>query len=231
MSKVIGLIGSPRGAKSNSVAIADYLLSKLEEQGYETEKILIYPEHRKDPEIKKIMKKLDDVDLVVLVFPLYVDSLPARTTGALELIYKHRKTHKLDSNQRFLAVCQSGFPESHQNQLALDMCRKFAEMSGFKWIGGLPIGAGAIAGEQKLEDAGGRVHHIRSALDMTAEAVAQNREIPNQAVEMAAKLPIPVWLYRSFGNSGWKRQAKTNGLQTRDLYNRPYDRYRERNGK
>jgi hypothetical protein len=210
------------------MVIADYLLGKLEEQGYETEKILIYPEHRKDLEIKKVIGKLEEVDMVVLVFPLYVDSLPARTTRALELISSHRKRHKPAKNQRFMAICQSGFPESHQNILALDMCKCFAETSGFRWTGGLPIGAGGIVGEQNLAEAGGRVHHIRTALDMAAEAIARNEEIPKEAIEAASKLPIPVWLYRSIGNTGWKRRAKANGLRMTDLYAKPYAETDER---
>ncbi|MBN2380489.1 hypothetical protein JXM67_11880 [candidate division WOR-3 bacterium] len=225
MPKAIGLIGSPRGAKSNSKPIADYLLGKFEGQGFETETVLIYPEHRKDPALKGVIEKLDGVDLVALVFPLYIDSLPARLIRAFELIHKHRKDRKSSKDQRFMAICQSGFPESHQNLLALDMCKCFAELSGFRWIGGLPIGAGAIVGEQNLVDAGGRVYFIRNALDMTAEAIARNEEIPEEAIVAASKLPVPAWLYRLIGNSSWKQRAKKNDLRKRALYAKPYARH------
>ncbi|MBD3285307.1 hypothetical protein GF338_03120 [candidate division WOR-3 bacterium] len=220
--KVIGLIGSPKGARSNSRVISDYLLSKLEEKGFEAETILVYPEHRKDPQIKGLIDKLDKADLIALVFPLYIDSLPARLIRALELISKHRKTRKVSKDQRFMAICQSGFPESHQNNLALDMCRCFAGLSGFRWIGGLPIGAGAIAGEQNLEEAGGRVYFIRNALNIAVEAISQGKEIPEEAKQAAAKLPIPAGLYRLIGNLSWKRRAKPYGHRKRDLHAQPY---------
>jgi len=225
MPKVIGLIGSPKGARSNSKEIADYLLGKLTDQGFETEMVSVYSEHRRDPEFKRVIEKLNDADLVTLVFPLYIDSLPARLIRLLELVYMNRRENKKD--RRFIAICQSGFPEQHQNHLALEMCRKFAEMSDFRWAGGIPIGAGSIVGEQDLVEAKGRVYFIRNALDMAVEAIIGNEEIPEEVAVAASKLPVPAWLYRLIGNSSWKQRAKQNGLRKRDLFASPYETTRE----
>ncbi|NLI97040.1 NAD(P)H-dependent oxidoreductase [bacterium] len=224
MPKVLGLVGSPKGASSNSSSITDYLLKKLSESGLETEKLLIYAEHRRDKELEEVINKVDEANVVVVTFPLYVDSMPARLTRALELIHASRKGKKPQKDQRFVAICQCGFPESHQNNLALDMCKRFAELSGFRWIGGIPIGGGGIIGEQNLEEAGGRVKHITSALDIAASAIAEDSEIPEDAINAASKLPIPKRMYLMIGNMGWNSIARKNGLKRRQMFAKPYER-------
>jgi hypothetical protein len=54
---------------------------------------------------------------------------------------------------RLVGIVNSGFPETHQNAVALAICREFAAQSGFIWAGGLALGAGGAVGGQPLTEA------------------------------------------------------------------------------
>jgi len=53
----------------------------------------LYPHHKYSAErTKAMLDAVDAADLILLVFPLYVDSLPAPVMNALEQIAAHRQT-------------------------------------------------------------------------------------------------------------------------------------------
>jgi hypothetical protein len=95
-----------------------------------------------------LLRLVDESDLIIFAFPLYVDSLHSQVIGTLELIAKHVKgKHDLDE-KRLVAISNSRFPESKQNITALAVCRLFAKQVGFNWAGGLAMGGGEmIAGQ------------------------------------------------------------------------------------
>jgi hypothetical protein len=45
--------------------------------------------------------------------------------------------------------------------------------------------------------------------------------VPDEAVTLMSKLPIPAVLYRLMGDLGWRRQARSNGARRR-LRARPF---------
>ena len=114
--------------------------------------------------------------LILLVFPLYADTLPYLVTKALAVIAAHRREGRAPFPQRLVRYCyeNSGFPETHQNAVALAICREFAAQSGFAWAGGLAIGAGGMIGGQPLTAAkrsGPPVQHVIAAVEMTVAAL------------------------------------------------------------
>jgi len=74
---VLLLVGSPKNSSSTSAALGDYLTLRLEELGSSIEKEYIYKLIRKEEGQKKILSMVDNTDLIILAFPLYVDCLPA----------------------------------------------------------------------------------------------------------------------------------------------------------
>ena len=137
------LVGSPRGKKSTSESLGNYLLEQLREMGLETEKIWIYPSIKSQEKSSDLISAVDRFDTVIFASPLYVDSLPAPVTETMELIVNHRKTTKMTKKQQLLAISNCGFPEAHHNDTALAIYRLFATESGFEWAGGLALGMGA----------------------------------------------------------------------------------------
>lgn len=96
---------------------------------------------------QELFTAVDQADLLILAFPLYVDSLPYLVINALELIAAHRQTQRPPAPTSFVVIANCGFPEAHQNEPALAMCQEFARQAGFVWAGGLALGqGGSLAG-------------------------------------------------------------------------------------
>ncbi len=220
--QVLLLIGSGKQPRSTSGALGGYLLERLGEQGYQTEAQLIHKSFRTEKGRNKLLAATDQVDIVVLAFPTYIDSLPASVTKALELVAKHR-LGRGNRQQRLLAIANCGFPEAHHNNTALDICRLFAWDAVFSWSGGLSLGGGEALDGQPLGEAGGRARNATRALDLAAEALATGEAVPEKAVELMAKPIIPHWMYTFIGQFGWKRRARKFGTRKK-LQDRPFQR-------
>jgi len=111
-----------------------------------------------------------------------------------------------------------------QNVTALGMCRVFARKAGLGWARGLAVGAGgAIAG--RLEGRGGLARYLVRALDLAAAFLAEEKDIPAEAVALAARPPVPGFalVYRAIANSEWRAAAKANGVAGK-LFDQPYRR-------
>ena len=218
MSKALLIVGSPKQEKSSSHAFGKYLLDKLEAHGMEVDEAYTYRAVRSEEGMKEALIKMDQADLVILGFPLYVDSIPSRTIKFMEVAKEHRKDRE-GKQQRFVALCHSGFPESHQNDTAIRICSVFAQESGFIWAGGLSIGQGGSADGMDLGQAGGMMRHFTSALDTTAAALAEGKDVPAEAQAEVAKGVAPKWMYVFIVNRNWKKQARANRI---DRKARPY---------
>lgn len=85
-------------------------------------------------------------DLLVILGPLYWDSLPYPGLLALEHIHAARQQSGL-TPARLVGVLNCGFAEPEQFRFAFGLLREFAQEAGYTWAGGLPVAGGeAIAG-------------------------------------------------------------------------------------
>jgi NAD(P)H-dependent FMN reductase len=213
------LVGSPRGSASVSAAIASHLGGLLAERGLVVSTAWIHKSLREDPELRELAGALDAADVVVLATPLYVDSLPAPVTEALEVLA--RREPGGSSRQRFLAIVNSGFPEAVHTDTALAICRLWASEAGLDWIGGLGIGGGGMLAGKPLAELGGRARAVTRALALSANAIARGMIVPEEALRLARTLTVPAWLYRLFADWGFRQEAKKHGTRAR-LGERPY---------
>jgi len=204
------LVGSPKGPKSTSNSIGTYLVDKLEQKGVPYNKIYIRQCPRSKEKKADLVRVVDESDLIILAFPLYVDSLPSQVIETLELIAEHEKDkHDLDKKS-FVAISNSGFPEAKQNSTALTICRLFAKQVGFNWAGGLAWGGGGMIAGEPLSEFGFRLRSKIQALELVADALEQGEAIPEKAVALMSKLGIMRRLYLLMANRRWKNQAKKN---------------------
>jgi multimeric flavodoxin WrbA len=222
---VLVLGGSPRGERSTSASLGRYLVTQLATHGVRADTIEIYAAQRAPEKVASLLAATDQADLIVLSFPLYVDSLPAPVIRMLERIAAHRRDQAPDTRpgaQRFVAIVQCGFPEVRHNDTGLAICREFAREAGFTWAGGLALGGGhGLVHSKPLETLGGKAAHLRKACELAAASLASGRPVPAEAVTLLARPFVPAWLYRMFGNLGWRldaRRLRTSG----QLRNRPY---------
>src|SRR5574341_54563 len=218
--RAVLLVGSPRTRKSSSASLGGYLMEQLAARGVGTETIQIYTSLNSPERMRSMLKAIDDADLIVLAFPLYVDSLPAPATAALERIAAHRAEKHTD--QRFAAIANCGFPESTHNATALAICETFAQQAGFFWAGALALGGGqGLVHGTPLNELDGRAIPLKKSLEIAAEALAAGNSIPQAAKDLMAKPAIPGWMYLLVGAYGWKQQAKQYGME-KLLKRQPY---------
>jgi multimeric flavodoxin WrbA len=214
------LVGSPRTKKSTSASLGGYLFEQLNARGIETQTVQIYTSLYSPERMRDMFEAIDHADLIVLAFPLYVDSLPAPVTAALEKIAAHRKENQ--SPIRFAAIANCGFPEAKHSETALAIASEFARQTDLLWMGGLALGAGeGIVHGIPLNELDGRAIPLKKALDLAAEALAGGNSIPQPARDLLAKPVIPNWMYTLQGRFGWRQAAKRYGMEN-ELKRQPY---------
>ncbi len=220
VSRAVLLVGSPRTKKSTSASLGGYLFEQLNMRGIETQTIQIHTSLYSQERMNTMYEAINNADLVVLAFPLYVDSLPAPVIAALEKIAVHRNGHA--SSIRFAAIANCGFPEADHNNTALTICSEFARQNGLTWMGGLALGAGeGLVHGIPLNEMDGRAIPLKQALDVSAEALASGQPMPQSARDLFAKPVIPNWMYTFMSGFGWRGQAKQYGVQ-KELKRQPY---------
>jgi multimeric flavodoxin WrbA len=216
--------------------LGGYLIKKFKKQNFETESVNLQGALN-DKQQRHLCLAVDRADTVLLASPLYFDSLPFLVTKAFEVIASHRKNVTNGRPKIFLAVINNGLPESYQNTVAFAICRNFALESGMLWAGGLAMGTGEglISGKSPagLKGFGSfkrpPLFYVLKALKMTASAVAKGYPVPEQAVQLIAKRPVPFisWdSWRTYVIKTSKRlleeEAVKNGLRVEEMFKRPY---------
>ncbi len=214
--KFLALVGSPR-TDSTSEKLAQYLVDGLADLGWQAQALAACSAIRREEQWPVLEEAYRKADTVAIVTPLYVDSLPAELTAALERLAPARA----EKSGRIFAVVNCGFAESHQNDVALEICRLFARDAGLHWMGGLAIGGGGMFSDGPLEKQGGKAGNITAAFDQVINALDQGLDIPESAAAGIRKLPIPKWLYFTLGNLGMVIEAAKNGNLFR-IGARPY---------
>jgi multimeric flavodoxin WrbA len=212
IQRAVLLVGSPRTRKSTSSALGNYLFEQLSAKNIETRTINIHTSLCSPTRSKDFLDAVNDADLIVLAFPLYVDSLPAPTIEAMERIIQSRNGRQ--THQRFAAIANCGFPEADHNATALAICEMFSRHAGFQWAGSLSLGAGqGLVHGTPLDELGGRAITLKNALELAADALATGQPIPDEVQALWKKPFIPGWLYRAMGQYGWRQQAKKYGAE------------------
>jgi hypothetical protein len=221
LGRVLLLVGSAKRPQSTSESLGTYLLERLAERGFETEKLLLHRLIRSEQGRQQLLDATGRADLLVVAFPLYVDTLPYLVTRALEWIAGHRRAGAARPQQRLLAIANCGFPEAQHNDVALAICRLFAREGGLEWAGGLALGAGQAINGQPLSQASGMARNVVGSLDAAAEALAEGQPLPSAVQEAMARPLIPAWAYMRMGGLGWRLEARKHGAHRR-LHAQPY---------
>jgi NAD(P)H-dependent FMN reductase len=224
------IVGSPKtNEPSTSGAIGGFLVDRLKMRGWDSESLTLRAALNRSEGESDLIAHVDKADLILLVFPLYADALPYLVTKALTLMAAHRRVARDTSPKRLMAIVNSGFPETHQNAVALAICREFAVQNGFTWVGGLAFGAGGMIGAQPLSDAkrsGPSVRKVISALEMTAASLADGLPVPVEAVKAITKKRLYAALFNRFygwmGGKSFEKLAAKNGTSKDKLLSQPY---------
>jgi hypothetical protein len=214
------LIGSPKGRNSSSFLLASKMAEGLRKHRAAVREELVHAGLRAEEGTLRLLDAVDAADILVFSFPLYVDSLPSPLTRLIELIAGRRASAAVTGSPRLAVIVQCGFPESHQCDTAIGICRLFAERTGMHWSGALAMGMGGALerGFGKLPGGGG---NILRALEMASESLAKGGDLPGEAKKLFATPLMPRWMYTLFGNVGWRMQMRKNRA-SKPLTHRPH---------
>ena len=155
-------------------------------------------------------------DVIILMFPLFVHSLPSNTLKMLielENVVKNRQKKDII----MYAIINNGFYEGQQNHIAFEILENWCGRSGVKFGGGIGQGAGEMIGHTKdlTKD-----RDLFKNLTCALKIMTENIEI-KQPMEIQYLSPnFPRFLWRFMGVRNWNNLAKNNGLSKKDILKR-----------
>lgn len=220
MHNALLLIGSPKPRGSTSESLGTCLLKGLATRGWTTARLHIHRQLKSPADTDALWAAMDQADLIILAFPLYVDSLPAPVIRMMERFFARRDRPATSQTQALAVIINCGFPENAHNQAAERICRRFAAEMRITWAGCLSMGEGSMIDGKPITDTG-MTRHIAGALVSAAAALAAGQPIPPEAVLLMAKPLIAPTFYLLAAKISWWHLAWKNRTLTR-LAARPY---------
>ncbi len=219
----LAMVGSPKMSKSTSGSLANYIFGRMPEEGVVKDIVHVGRALKKEELWSELTSDLEAADTIILVFPLYWDSMPSHLTRGLERLRAHRGTSAPGKTQQLVAIVNNGFAEPEHNLTAIEICKIFAKEMGLEWGGGLIVPGGAAIDGRPLEDAGGMTRKLRTSLDLAVEHMVRGDPIPKEVEDKVAEQIYPAWVNNIFGGIGWRYQKRRVGGKG-SLRARPYAR-------
>lgn len=203
MNNIVAINGSPKTKGSVSAMLIEQIQDILESTAttYQVPKLL------KQENLTATIADILQADALLIVFPLYVDALPAQLLKFLTLL-EQQAIATVGRSPTVYAVCNCGFYEAEHTRLALDIIEHFSVRSGLVWGYGLGIGGGGFLYSQSNNMTKGPAANIYAALQELGQAI-QSGDTGRQNVFVTPK--IPRFLYEFGGNIGWRQMARKYG--------------------
>ncbi|BBM57890.1 hypothetical protein JMUB4039_1872 [Leptotrichia trevisanii] len=204
--KISIINGSPKAVKSNSEILGNYLLSLLKEN--EIKKYYSISFKLND----KIKSEIYNSDVLIFLFPLYVDGLPS---NLLKLLVELEKEKVVNPETSVYCVVNNGFYEGKQNRLAILQMKNWCEKVKAKWGQGIGIGAGELLPYLKKYTLGqGPLKNLGNALTKFSSNILTLKSEKDIYIN-------PNWLrslYFLQGSISWILKARKNNLRIRELF-------------
>lgn len=211
--KTIMLInGSPR-KKGTSFSFARTMKGLIEESGNKAQIIHVIDYFDNKSSIYEFKSMLSEIDIIAIISPLYVDTLPYPVIWFLEEIQNECNDELYGKS--FFALGQNGFPDSTLMQPLLETCRLFALDVGMQWLGGIGYGGGAIINGTHMENLGRKGRKITIAFKLLIEDVLSGKEIACK-VQKKLTVKIPKILYKPLAlllNQMARKEASKHGVK------------------
>ena len=209
MKKIAVINGSPKAKDSVSALLVDQVTNILETEPtvYQATKLL-----RQD-DVSAELSRIIHSDVLLLVFPVYVDSLPAPLLKILVSLEQAAKTGE-GPLPKVYAVCNCGFYEAEHTRIALEMIGNFCARTGFRRGYGLGIGMGGIMLSAGKNTSKGPAANIFAALKELCTSIQENNtDNGSKGHDVFITPKFPRFLYSLGGNLSWRLTARKYGAQ------------------
>jgi len=190
MDKTIIINGSHRAPISNSRRYSKYLMKFLKSH---SEEFLLNKNN-----YDEISKELFSADKAILVFPLYVDSVPSILLGFLNRLEKLGEKYKARPTIYIIINCS--FIESEQNEVAISIIEFFLKKNGYKYGGALSIGSGEVILDSPFRGTvTGKIKRFANAIDL------------GETLSIKTQLPLSKGFFVKAGNKYWALKGTSHG--------------------
>jgi hypothetical protein len=219
IEKAAFFVGSPRGNRSTSFRLVEYIMNRMTQRSIDTEVVFINRVSRKTPEWRAMIKRLCNKDLVFLAFPLYIDTFPSKMIDFLVEWEDELKTR--EEKPKLATIVNCGYPEASHCENVVESCALFAEKTKLLFFGGLVLPGGRGIGKNPIKEGDGKTATIWRALNLATEELMQGKPFSIQTKSMLGKPAMPSLIYRWGGHRMWRKAAK-KFEQKKRMDARPY---------
>ena len=204
--KIIIINGSPKTLKSNSEILGNYLFPLLKENNIKKYYSIYFQLN------DKTKNEIYNSDVLIFIFPLYVDGIPS---NLLKLLVKFEKENVVRPKTKIYCIVNNGFYEGKQNFLALLHMKNWCKKVNAKWGQGIGIGSGELLPYLKnLKLGQGPLRNLEKTLNILSRNILTLNSDKNIYIN-------PNWpksLYFIQGSISWILKARKNNLKIRELF-------------
>ena len=204
--KIIIINGSPKTLKSNSEILGNYLFPLLKENNIKKYYSIYFQLN------DKTKNEIYNSDVLIFIFPLYVDGIPS---NLLKLLIKFEKENVIRPKTKIYCIVNNGFYEGKQNFLALLHMKNWCKKVNAKWGQGIGIGSGELLPYLKKFKLGqGPLKNLEKILNRFSRNILTLNGDKNIYIN-------PNWsksLYFIQGSISWILKARKNNIKIRELF-------------
>ena len=204
--KITIINGSPKTVKSNSEILGNYLFPLLKENNIKKYYSIYFQLN------DKTKNEIYNSDVLIFIFPLYVDGIPS---NLLKLLVKFEKENAIRPKTKIYCIVNNGFYEGKQNFLALLHMKNWCKKVKAKWGQGIGIGSGELLPYLKKFKLGqGPLKNLEKILNRFSRNILTLNSDKNIYI-------TPNWpksLYFIQGSISWILKARKNNLKIRELF-------------
>lgn len=204
--KIIIINGSPKTIKSNSEILGNYLFPLLKENNIKKYYSIYFQLN------DKTKNEIYNSDVLIFIFPLYVDGIPS---NLLKLLIKFEKENVIRPKTKIYCIVNNGFYEGKQNFLALLHMKNWCKKVNAKWGQGIGIGSGELLPYLKKFKLGqGPLKNLEKILSRFSRNILTLNGDKNIYIN-------PNWpksLYFIQGSISWILKARKNNIKIRELF-------------
>ncbi|MDD2890094.1 MAG: flavodoxin family protein [bacterium] len=233
--RIVVFNGSPRAEKGNTHIMVEEFLSGAKEAGAETENIFLVKKSIKyclgcfdcwiktpgeciiKDDMKEMLLKFIETDIVVFATPLYVDNVTGimknfmdRLIPLLDPYFKKdengecRHTNRNFKSPKIIVISNSGFPEQSHFQVLQLLFRRIAKNMHSEVIAEIYRGGGEIL-RNKMLILAPFINSYKKYLQKAGKEIVENLKLSDETIAKLEKPIIPDEQYIKGANKSWDK--------------------------